>query len=506
MIDSQWVIGCTHLVRSLFQTHQNLRQVQQVLYQHFSSHGLLAGTKQLPISMAMAAGEASTALNAGGGNGTNANNKASVYRVSKKNFCQYIDGLLRQIGTESVMLSIIASLSQSDAKTPCVYHLSPDAFDLVLFVVESTRPGEPIQVRWFKMIGVSDLGVSTMLQVYDMFCRRSHENDIKKHLRALGNLDFELLHVFFHLLRMHNDQRLIPLDEPTAHEQELSVRHRSGVHRADDPIPAHQAAGVMCSIAGCNEFKNYVVQRTHSPLFTGFPKLAWRQDMLEYICTNKKTILVRERNADRLLLHYRQIGEKPQWLTRLLSGDMSRLYGEFAPVDKLIRLPPGTTNSAEFLELQKFLHMEHSKPLCRKRDTMGRRDNLEHSFSPEILSRISILKKLLQEMGIEPNAHILYSLEYVPKDKLQALSDDQLLELEQARGMLDAECKKEERRIFTLKTRLPCYELPVQMAPLVGYLLEKDSQKNRSTSLVAGICRSCGATYDFTRKLSWANG
>jgi len=60
----------------MFQTHGNLKQVQQVLYQHFSSHGLLAGTKQLPISLAMAAGEASvgnTLLNAGG-----PANKASV--------------------------------------------------------------------------------------------------------------------------------------------------------------------------------------------------------------------------------------------------------------------------------------------------------------------------------------------------------------------------------------------------------------------------------------------
>ena len=430
----------------------------------------------------------------------------SRYRVSKKNFCQYLDGLLRQISTESVLLSIIASLSQTNTKSPCVYHLSPDAFDLVLHVVESTRPGESIQTRWFKMIGVSDLGVSAVLQVCEMFRRRAHENDIKKHLRALGNLDFELLHIFFHLLRMHNDQRLIPLDEPTAHEQELSVRHRSGVYDASQPIPAHQACAVMCSIAGCNELKNYVVQRTHSPLFTGFPKVAWRQDRLCYICTNKKTILVRERNADRLQLHYMQPGDHPLWMERLLAGDTSRLYGEFAPVEKLIRLPPGTTNSPEFKQLQGFLGMEHTKPLSRKRDTMGRRDNLEHSFAPEILTRIEGLKKLLKEMGIEPNAHILYSLEYVPKDKLQSLSDDQLQDLEHARAQLDAECKKEERRIFTLKTRLPCYELDVQMAPLVGYLLEKDMQKNRSTSLVAAICQSCGCTYDFTRKLTWAQG
>jgi hypothetical protein len=76
MIDSQWVISCTHLVRSMFQTHGNLKQVQQVLVQHFSSHGLLAGTKQLPVSMAMAAGEATSGSMMPGTGG--ANNRASV--------------------------------------------------------------------------------------------------------------------------------------------------------------------------------------------------------------------------------------------------------------------------------------------------------------------------------------------------------------------------------------------------------------------------------------------
>jgi hypothetical protein len=422
--------------------------------------------------------------------------------VSKKNFCQYIDGLLRQISTESVTLSIITSLSEPDAKSPCVYHVSPDCFDLILRVVESTRPGEPIQVRWFKMIGVSDASVSSMLQVYEMFRKRSHENDIKKRLRALGNLDFELLHIFFHLLRTHNDQRLIVLDSVTAQEQEMSLRHRSGLYHAHEELPMHQSVAVTCSIAGCNELKNYVVQRTHAPLFTGFVKLAWRQDRQMYVCTSKKTILVRERGTDRLLVRDLEPGEHEPWLQRLLEGDQSQLYGEFAHVQKLVRLPPGTVNSAEFKELQQFLGMDYCTPMARKRDTMGRREGLEHSFSPEILKRIKALRDRMEELGIQANTHMLYSLEFVPKDKMDALKTEEVQDLEHLRSQLDAECKKEERRVFTWKTRVACYEASVQMAPLIGYVLEKDSAKNKATSLVVGLCRSCGVAFDFTRKLT----
>jgi protein tyrosine phosphatase (PTP) superfamily phosphohydrolase (DUF442 family) len=518
MIDSNWVIACTHLVRTMYQTNGNLKQVQQILLQHYSNHGLLAGTKQLPTSMAMAVGEAPPVVLPGGGNGSNSNasnnnsnannnsNKASVYRVSKKNFGNYIDGCLRSIGTETTLLSIIASMS-AGLSSPCVYHLSPDAFDLILRVVESTRPGEPIQVRWFELIGVSDAGVALLLSAYDMFRRRAHENEIKRQIRSLSPLDFELLSIFFHLLKAHSDQRLIPLDTRTAQEQELTARHRAGIKSLTQPIPVHQISAAICSIVGCNELKNYVVQRTHAPLFCGFPKTAWNQHRLCYVCTNKKTVLVRERNADRMFSQIMTPGQPEEWLRRLMEEmDTSGFYGCYAPVEELLRLPPGTINTPEFKQAQIYLNMQHSTPTLKRRETTGRRDNLEHSFAPEISKRCKRLEELLRQFGIEPNSHVLYSLEYAPKERLEKLTESQFQQLEGARSQLDAECKKEERRIWALKTRLPCYELPIQYAPICGYVLEKDSQKNKSSSVAATLCRSCGCTFDFSLKLNWANG
>jgi len=437
--------------------------------------------------------------------------------------------LLRQISTEAVLSAVIASVSSGKSE-PRVYQLSNDTYDVILRIVESTRPSEAIQVSWFRLIGVSHAGIGVMLSIYELFRARAHENDIKRLVRTLRPLDFELYSLFFHLLKRHSDHRLIPLDATTAREQELTMRHRMGI-ASDSPIPAHLMQAVFCSIAACGELKNYIVQRTRAPLFCGVMHVAWDDDKQRVICTSKKTILGRARNEDRVRSSDKS-GE-PEYMKRLRAGDTSTFYGGYQLVSKLIRLPPRTSGAEDhplhqpITPTPELFHDDEddeeenedtttmektpSKPTtnnnkrARKRDG-GRRENLERSFVSDITDKLRVYSDTLRTHGIDPTAHALYSLECVPKETLDKLSEREIETIEQARTELDAECKKEERRIFRLKTDRPCFEMPVTSTPICGYILEKDSSKTRNSSVAVTLCRSCGCTFDFSLRLNYANG
>lgn len=79
MLNADWVKGSTHFIRTLFQAQGNLVGIQSALLRGYGSHGLLAGTKSLPASMAMSVGDAVSVSSPSLG-------KASVYRTGNKNF------------------------------------------------------------------------------------------------------------------------------------------------------------------------------------------------------------------------------------------------------------------------------------------------------------------------------------------------------------------------------------------------------------------------------------
>ncbi len=404
-------------------------------------------------------------------------------------------GLFRQVGTEAVLGAVISSVSRGKGE-PRVYKLSSDAFDLVLRIVECTRPGEAIRVEWFRLIGVSDEGVGLILRAYDLFSRRAHENEIKRLICALKPLDFELLSLFFHLLKNHYDQRLVPLDATTAREQELAARHKASVPPEQHVTPKHLMEALSCCIAGCGELKNYIVQRTRMPLFSGFQRISWDPDIGADVCTSKKTIMVSLRNEDRQRPEAAVPG-RDSLLDKLRSGDTSSFYGSYESVSNLCTAS---------------VSMEEQQPLPqgkrKRRDGTGggRRENLERSFVPEISKKLEAYASALKANGIEPTAHALYSLDYVPKEAIDRLSSKQMVDVVKSRNELDSACKQEERRISKNKTLRPCFEMPVLRAPINGYVFEKDVNRNKVTSVAATLCRSCGCTFDFSLRLAYANG
>jgi hypothetical protein len=417
-------------------------------------------------------------------------------------------GIFRQIDTEAVLVAVISSVSMGRGE-PRVFRVSDDTFDLILHIVESTRPGEPIRVEWFRLIGVSEPGLRILLSIHELFRRRSHENDIKELVRTLKPLDRELLSLFFHFLCCHSDQRLIPLDAYTARQQELSARHRVSAPVTMERLPAHLTMAVCCSIAGCNESKNYIVQRTGNCLFSGFMRLPYDNDNHRLMCSSKKTILLQSRNEDR-----RRAGNEgvPLFIERLRRGDISSFYGSYEPLSKLVRLPPGTSESDALIDDENENPFEASADAptgaakkAKRRDG-SRRDSLVHSFVPEIAEHLATYQAALHKFDIAPTLHALYSLDYVPKIDMDRLSIKQIEEIEASRTELDIECKKEERRIFRLKTVRPCFEMSVTEAPIMGFVFEKDSSRSKNASFAATVCPSCACVFDFSTKLCYANG
>jgi hypothetical protein len=549
LMDPTWVLGCCHVIRSLFRAQRCLTEVNTIILKSYGSHSLLSGTPTLPAAVAMSTGETvpgrvadvvhvvSTSNPVTTTDGTavpiviTTAGKPSVYRVNNQNFVKYIGGLFRQINTEAVLGSVISAMirrqgnaaaaaattagssTSSPSDEPSVYQLSHDAFDLVLRVVESTTPGEPVQLQWFRVIGVTEHGIQVLTLIYDHFRRRSHENEIKNLVRTLGALDFELLSMFFHFLKKHSDQRLIPLDRHSALEQELALRHRHVIPPSVAQVPLHLMQACVCSIASCNELKNYVSSKTRRPLFGGLLRVAYDYDRHQLICISKKTILVRSRNEDRCANNqYTSLLDDgddaanrnlPEFLQRLKHGDTSGLYGRFEYISKLIRLPQGTVTETAAKSNIKTATIGAVSAV--KKD-VARRENLERSLIPEIFERLNMYADKLREYKVDPSPGALYSLDYVARDVVARLSQMQLDDLERARSEIDLTCKKEERRIFRLKVERPCFEMPVLMVPICGYIFEKDSSRNRNASIAATLCRSCGSVFDYSLRLGYANG
>ena len=130
----------------------------------------------------------------------------------------------------------------------------------------------------------------------------------------------------------------------------------------------------------------------------------------------------------------------------------------------------------------------------------------ESTFVGAIAHKLRAYAEALRTAGIEPTRSALLSLDSVPKAQLERLTAKESIAISRARNELDAECKKEERRIAKAKTTRPCYDRPLQRAPICGYVFEKDSNRNKSTSVAATLCRSCGCTFDFSLRLAWAQG
>jgi hypothetical protein len=397
---------------------------------------------------------------------------------------------------------------------PRIYNLSEDLFDLVLRIVGTTRPNEAIQLRWFSLIGVSKAGVDILVKSYDLFRQRAHETEVKNIIRSLHPLDFELFSLFFHLLRKHSDHRVLPLDSRIARDQELAMRHRVSVSPTALVTPHHLLTALCCNISACNEAKNYIVQKTKQPLFTGFHGIAWDTDMLEYICTSKKTILVRARNEDKKKAKPRKTNE-PRYLELLRRGDTSTLFGYYEKISNLLRLPKGINGSEGDViqyrrrgqegEKEGDENQDETSHIFHKRN-IRRRENLERTYVKEIVTKLESYTNDLKEHNLPVNQSTLNSLANVPEDVWSQLSERQTRYIEESRAELDSQCKQEERRISRLKTERPCYQMPLMHAPICGYILEKDSNKAKHSSMALTLCPSCASTMDFSIRLSYANG
>lgn len=84
-----------------------------------------------------------------------------------------------------------------------IYRLSPMLVDFLLFYVEGIWPGETVRYAWLSEIGVSDRGVALMRRANELWRDRAFEPQVESCLHQLNRMDYELLSVFFYLLRDH---------------------------------------------------------------------------------------------------------------------------------------------------------------------------------------------------------------------------------------------------------------------------------------------------------------
>lgn len=452
-LNVQWVHGCMDIVRALFNTNRCIDGI--------NTHILTAYRKQ-------------------------DFGKQGIYRVTHNNFLKFIYGIFRNIEIARILSAIMTEgknskhfdLKTSSASPPekpktMVYRLSKCVVEAMLHYIEAIRPGSKITLKWFKDIGISDDGISKLLQINDKFIRREPTLEITRLVKDLGRMDYELMALFFYMLRRHYSARLIPLDENFALAQEEAIRKRNMVP-IGETIPEHLLHGFNCSILGCNELKSFVVQEIGTTEWYGNERTVWDEARQKLFCASKKTILGKGRNEEKV---DEFIDTEPEWIVKArLPNWQDYFYGGMEDFDGILasasQIQSYRTDRHKTQEkLKVFIDYVSSTKLCSNRE--------------------EAINLVLEK----PSQELLNSMNPTEADLLLNIIKE-----------LERSGKKLSKRVWKLKYRWPCYELPVTEVLLRGYVYEKDKIKEKEASHGVTICPSCGAITRFSIDMYGTNG
>jgi hypothetical protein len=137
---------------------------------------------------------------------------SGTYRVTHNDLPEYMCRTFRSIDSQRLINSALRAGEESgdpnlddvaNARPRRIYRLSRDLVEYVLYLVQSVPPGSPVRYEWLRDIGVSEHGVARTRLAYHLWRDRAFESQVEACLCQLDRMDYELLSVFFFLLRDH---------------------------------------------------------------------------------------------------------------------------------------------------------------------------------------------------------------------------------------------------------------------------------------------------------------
>lgn len=541
MIDNNWVIGAMHMVRARLIAQKNLSGVQEMMLglygkNDFFPSGSFMNTAAPPANpLAMQPQQQQEPSE-----NSSANSSAAVYRVNNNNFVFYLCEVFRSIEIRRVLAAVVRSGESNLRQKPMVCQLTPAAFQFVLFMVETKKPGSDIQTQWLREIGVSSNGVRKIEDAYASFSRRANEKEVERTLLSLTNRDYELCSLFFYILMRHYAYRHVPLDADLVAAQ---LRVRRKIYQVPETqafIEPHLTRAFICNLMACNELKHYVVQVTQDPRYFGTVRLLHDAQRNDYFCASKKTVGMRARNKQSATSY---IGSKPEFVIRARMNDADAFAITYTPFDELVaqqkkggvdgeygdeegededdgaakrpKSKKQKPNADDWGDLEEEEDDDAEEEMEPKKTKRGRKKKAtasvvtpaEENRLEELRRRIDNFRRLLisLQVGTEHYVHnedigvLLYDL---PDHMTAHLSNEDKNKIKTAADDLSTEGKKESKNVFKLKYRRPCYELPAIQTPLVGYVLAKEKpkekQKKKSTTLPITVCPQCGSVTHFS--------
>jgi hypothetical protein len=479
MIDNNWVMGCMHVVRSMFNKQHHLRGIHECIINLYGKHDFCPSAFAPPTVVAVSEDDA-----------------PAVYRTGNNNFLRYLCDVFRYLDLKRILGSIWQA--QNTQQKPSIQQLSPCASQMVSWMVETKQPGAAIQTRWLREMGVSEQGIARVEQVYDNFVRRANERDVAQVLGGLSRMDYELCAQFFYTLSKHYACRHIALDVALTAQQLRARRRIYEVPPQQQYLESHLVCAFFCNTMACNELKHSVVQDTGNSKFYGTKQLLYDSSREAYFCASKKTVDMRQRNKQKVRAYS---GSEPEFVWRARQGEMDHFCLVQTTVDELfsgVVLPEASEGKAVQIKLDgKRLRIEQEPEM-----DSATRALLSKPTSARIQmlrDKIDAYRRTLQEVGIQVRDGDMDSL---LEPSTERLTPEQREQVKLALDQLTAEGKKEAKAIYKLKYHRPCYHMPAFQTPLVGYVItkekQKDKQKARSGTQPITVCTQCGSVTHFS--------
>lgn len=397
------------------------------------------------------------------------------------------------------MLRIVETLGRAAAsgvsgksiarRTAC---LSPAYVDFLVCSVENIEPGAALRPSWFRKLGVSERGVSAIVEACRMFNARAFQGSIHSELGRLAPADHEIASTFFHLLQRHYARRDVPLDLVTAERQLRAVRRNLGLSDPSVPVPAHCLQAVLCSLLGCNEVKNYIVQVDGTGKY-GCHRLTWDDVRRIVVCTSKRSIAYKPRNTERLFSGAMDVERDDPTLGLILPGrdPPEPVEPEWARIARC-----GTRE-----EFDAAFHVrDEDLDVILAGDAERQSGRAE---ARNCLRSVRDYVALLRSLDVTPSGAGILD---VRKQDIAHLNGAERAQLRAAVCDVTDQATTEARVVFRSKYQRPCYQVPVTVRPLCGFVLENDSIKEHETTHPITICPGCGYVTYFSLAMWGPNG
>lgn len=488
MIDNNWVMGCMHVVRGLFNKQRNLHGIHEAIVGLYGKHEFAPTAMQVVVMATQQQPQEDPESGPG------------VYRTSNNNFLRFICDVFRYLDLKRILGSIWRSQQQGQPGTVC--QLSPCASQMVSWMVETKQPGTPVQTRWLRELSVSEQGIQCIEQVYDQFVRRANERDVAQVLEGLSRVDYQLCAQFFYTLQRHYACRHLALDADLT-AQQVRVRRRIYQVPPEQPhLDRHLSLAFYCNTMACNELKHTVVQDRGNAKFYGTKQLLYDAQRDAFFCASKKTVGMRQRNKQKIRAY---TGSEPEFIARAKAGELEAFCLVYTSMDDLFSgasniEAPSSAPAAGNGKANTGVHITVDGKRLRI-DTIDEPAPARVATTRivQLRNRIDRYRALLKKLNVPVTDGDLDSL---MEPKTDTLAPEQREEVKLALDQLIAEGKKEAKAIYKMIYHRPCYHMPAFSTPLVGYVIckekQKDKQKTKSSTQPITVCTQCGSVTHFS--------